>query len=80
MACNQKDNISQVVQCGGRITAELRVLAQGRPGKSAYEYAKEHGYTGTEEEFAQILADRADLKFVSDEFINNLFGFSTGGN
>lgn len=28
----------------------------GAPGKSAYEYAQEGGFTGTEEEFAQVLA------------------------
>lgn len=30
---------------------------QGAPGKSAYEYAKDGGYTGTEEEFAEKLAN-----------------------
>lgn len=31
-------------------------VPHGDPGKSAYEYAKDAGYTGTEEEFAQKLA------------------------
>lgn len=28
----------------------------GQPGKSAYEYAKEQGYSGTEQQFAQALS------------------------
>lgn len=28
----------------------------GQPGKSAYEYAKEQGYLGTEQQFAQALS------------------------
>ena len=32
---------------------------QGDPGKSAYEYAREGGYTGTEEDFARMLASEA---------------------
>lgn len=28
----------------------------GAPGKSAYEYAKEQGFSGTEEQFSQALA------------------------
>lgn len=73
MACDNKCNVSQALQCGGRITAELRVLARGRDGKSAYEYAKENGYTGTEEEFAKALEFSVNLKYVSDDFINGLF-------
>ena len=30
---------------------------QGDPGKSAYEYARDGGYSGTEEEFAEKLAN-----------------------
>lgn len=32
-------------------------LTGGSPGKSAYEYAQEGGYTGTEADFAAILAN-----------------------
>lgn len=31
----------------------LGTLMKGEPGKSAYDYAVEAGYTGTEEEYAQ---------------------------
>lgn len=31
--------------------------SDGNPGKSAYEYAKDGGFTGTEEEFAELLAN-----------------------
>lgn len=34
--------------------------ADGTPGKSAYSYAKDGGYSGTEEEFAEKLAGEAD--------------------
>ena len=33
----------------------------GKNGKSAYEYAKQGGYTGTEEEFAEKLAEEIDI-------------------
>ena len=32
------------------------ILIPGPPGKSAYEYAQDGGYTGTEQEFAEKLA------------------------
>lgn len=38
----------------------------GGNGKSAYEYAKEAGYTGTEEEFAQKLAEEALIAVTDD--------------
>lgn len=34
---------------------------KGDPGKSAYEYAKDGGYTGTEIEFANNIARLAEL-------------------
>ena len=37
-------------------SANVNEILKGDPGKSAYEYAKEAGYTGTEEEFATKLA------------------------
>lgn len=36
--------------------AHLAIRA-GKNGKSAYEYAKEYGYIGTEEEFGELLAN-----------------------
>lgn len=47
----------------------------GAPGKSAYEYAKEAGYTGTEEEFAETLANPgsgSDADIPTDEETLNL--------
>lgn len=41
-------------------------ISLGVPGKSAYEQAKEGGYTGTEEEFAQILANAATTDYVDE--------------
>ena len=39
----------------------------GNDGKSAYEYAVEGGYTGTEEEFAKELVNKADRIVVTSE-------------
>ena len=36
-------------------TIEIPAI-KGDPGKTAYEYAKEGGYTGTEEEFKGLMA------------------------
>lgn len=46
-------------------------ISLGVPGKSAYEQAKEGGYAGTEEEFAQILANAATTDYV-DEAIGKI--------
>ena len=62
----------------GTTEATISHGKKGDPGKSAYEYAKESGYTGTDEEFAakmsmesptmeqfeQISAEISDLKYV----------------
>lgn len=40
--------------------------ADGVDGKSAYQYAKDGGYTGTEEEFAQKLAEEIGGVEVTD--------------
>lgn len=45
--------MSKVLQVNGSF--------EGPPGKSAYEYAKDSGYTGTEEEFAEKLATNLQL-------------------
>lgn len=38
----------------------------GTAGKSAWQYAQEGGYAGTEEEFGQLLADAATKTYVDD--------------
>lgn len=38
----------------------------GAPGKSAYQAAKEKGYTGTEEEFNAALASIGDINAALD--------------
>lgn len=40
---------------------QLNGSFEGPPGKSAYEYAQDGGYTGTEEEFAEKLATNLQL-------------------
>lgn len=50
----------------------------GKDGKSAYEYAKENGYTGTEEEFAEVLASTdtilSEAKSYTDTSVAELVG------
>ena len=42
-------------------------LVFGIPGgKSAYQYAVDFGYTGTEKEFTKLLAEKAGLTYVAD--------------
>ena len=48
--------------------------ATGADGKSAYQYAQEGGYTGTETEFAAKLA----AEIPSDEHINELINTALG--
>ena len=38
----------------------------GKDGKSAYEYAKDFGYTGTEEEFAELMANGVSEEDIQD--------------
>lgn len=49
-------------------------LDTGTPGKSAYQYAQEGGYTGSEEEFAQKLAS----EYPTDDHINSLIDTKLG--
>ena len=44
----------------------IGVIKVGLDGKSAYQYAQEHGYTGTEEEFGQLQYD-ATLAAVNED-------------
>lgn len=41
-----------------------RVAGIGLPGKSAYQYAVDGGYTGTEEEFQEVLANAGGKPMV----------------
>ena len=38
-----------------------KVAGIGLPGKSAYQYAVDGGYTGTEEEFQEVLANAGGM-------------------
>lgn len=49
----------------------------GDPGKSAYEYAQEGGYTGTEEEFAEKLAKEIPKAFYVSVTGDPLNGFES---
>lgn len=40
------------IKANGKLVAGI-----GLPGKSAYQYAVDGGYTGTEEEFQEVLAN-----------------------
>ena len=40
---------------------------QGPAGKSAWQYAQESGYTGTEAQFGRLLADAATKQYVDDQ-------------
>lgn len=56
------------IEAEGEIHAEVEtgcvirvsVIGSGPAGKSAYSYAKDGGYTGTEEEFAEKLAHETE--------------------
>ena len=51
-----------VVKFSNGATLTVRNGKDGKDGKTAYEYAKEGGYTGTEQEFAQKLAKELPTK------------------
>lgn len=50
-----------------KMSAQSAALIKGDPGKSAYEYAKEGGYPGTEEDFRADLAKVAE--FQAEEWV-----------
>lgn len=54
---------------GGNMNAQMVI---GLPGKSAYQYALEAGYTGTEQEFAQALAKIDDSGSVDEETVRQI--------
>ena len=44
----------------------------GSNGKSAYDYAKDAGFTGSEVEFAQKLIEETDLsEYATQEYVDN---------
>lgn len=45
--------------------------ADGADGKSAYQYAKDGGYTGTEKEFAQKMAKELDVQINGESIVEN---------
>ncbi len=53
--------------------ALLRKIEQsgssGAPGKSAYEIAKKHGFSGTEQEWLESLKAESNLIFATDDDI-----------
>ena len=55
--------------------AEITAIV-GSNGKSAYEYAKEGAYTGTEAEFAAQMAKEIYSKSEADEKIQEMLGFA----
>lgn len=61
---------SSYVYCGTRLTirgATGADGADGADGKSAYEYAQDGGYTGTEAEFAKLMADTSSGIHIGSE-------------
>lgn len=55
---------------------------RGLPGKSAYQYAVEGGYEGTEEEFSQIMAGGGSSVATDEEvkeMLDEIFGSSSSG-
>ena len=52
------ENVFEVVTSDGKISMfTVKNGTKGIPGKSAYEYAQDAGYSGTEQEFAEKLAN-----------------------
>lgn len=50
-------------------TAAVNKAKEMSTGKSAYDYAKEGGYTGTEEEFIEKLANITSKQEIIDEVL-----------
>ena len=80
--------ILKIRDADGNVT-EIPAI-QGADGKSAYEYAQDGGYTGTEEEFAQLMANgsgglvgteltQAEYDALTEEEKNNGLYFITDG-
>lgn len=55
---------------GTSVEILLGSVYQGKQGKSAYEYAKEGGYEGTEEEFSKMIASKNQITFEVTGTIN----------
>jgi hypothetical protein len=58
--------VISITDKNGTTTATITHGENGDPGKSAYEYAQDGGYTGTEEEFAEKLAQGPLVGFSSE--------------
>lgn len=56
---------SSSYRSSGTFEFVLGKVFQGPPGKSAYQYAKEAGYDGTEEEFSKALS-RLKYKIIGE--------------
>ena len=62
----------------GLIMALIKSMShgEGKDGKSAYAYAVEGGYTGTEEEFAAKLAEetysKSEIDAIMGSYINDI--------
>lgn len=65
--------------CPVKVVVEL--TKDGIDGKSAYQIAKENGYTGTEEEFAQMLIsiqDKQDKIEIGNPLVSLLDLYNLG--
>lgn len=54
-------------------------LTQGKTGKSAYDYAVEGGYEGTEAEFEALCASIATHKHSGSDITSGIVGIGVGG-
>ena len=65
------------VNIGGGYALEANIggvsMLRGADGKSAYQYAVEGGYTGTEEEFAEKLAAGSGLTTAQINALDGMF-------
>lgn len=55
-----------------------KLLGQGARGKSAYDYAVEGGYAGTEEHFKEEIAKAPDLYDLVQKLSAQINGFTIG--
>ena len=53
----------------GELPGAVYYGIKGDPGKSAYQYAKEGGYTGTEDEFKEMLANVDLTGYATETFV-----------
>lgn len=65
-------------KAGNISTIPAIVGPPGKDGKTAYEYAKDGGFTGTEEEFAEMLSLGSGLPTISSEDDGKVLTVSEG--